>query len=188
MANRNQPAAALAEAEGAVIVPVPCLLSSNPIRVVDAVFFLRSRLEYEAIPEDRCREMLPYALRACEAASRISAIEYAKALDDLEHAKAEVTALFEGIDYMITPALAVTGFAADSTRVNPDSTLDYLNFMALFNQTSHPAAVVNCGMSPEGLPIGLQIAGHRFDDLGVLQVTKTFEDLLDASRGLAFNR
>jgi amidase/aspartyl-tRNA(Asn)/glutamyl-tRNA(Gln) amidotransferase subunit A len=27
------------------------------------------------------------------------------------------------------------------------------------------------------LPIGVQVIGHRFDDLGVLQVTKTLEDL-----------
>jgi len=27
------------------------------------------------------------------------------------------------------------------------------------------------------LPIGIQVIGHRFDDLGVLQVTKTLEGL-----------
>ena len=31
-----------------------------------------------------------------------------------------------------------------------------------------PAASINCGYTDEGLPIGLQIVGRRFDDLGVL--------------------
>ena len=33
-----------------------------------------------------------------------------------------------------------------------------------------------------GLPIGLQIAGQRFDDLGVLQVSRAFELIRDAQR------
>ena len=33
-----------------------------------------------------------------------------------------------------------------------------------------------------GLPIGLQIAGQRFDDLGVLQVARAFELIRDVQR------
>ena len=41
--------------------------------------------------------------------------------------------------------------------------------------SEQPAASINCGYSRGGLPIGLQIAGHRFDDLGVLKVSRAFE-------------
>ena len=34
--------------------------------------------------------------------------------------------------------------------------------------SEQPAASVNCGFDEEGLPIGLQIIGRRFDDVGVL--------------------
>jgi Asp-tRNA(Asn)/Glu-tRNA(Gln) amidotransferase A subunit family amidase len=34
---------------------------------------------------------------------------------------------------------------------------------------------VNVGYTSEGLPIGLQIAGRRFDDVGVLSLAATVE-------------
>jgi len=47
---------------------------------------------------------------------------------------------------------------------------------APFDITGHPAITVNAGMS-EGLPIGLQIVGKRFEDLKVLQIAHVFEKL-----------
>ena len=44
-----------------------------------------------------------------------------------------------------------------------------------FNMSEQPAASINCGYSDEGLPIGLQIVGRRFDDLGVLGIATAFE-------------
>jgi aspartyl-tRNA(Asn)/glutamyl-tRNA(Gln) amidotransferase subunit A len=41
---------------------------------------------------------------------------------------------------------------------------------------------VNCGYSASGLPIGLQIAGQRFDDLGVLRVSRAFEQIREPQR------
>jgi aspartyl-tRNA(Asn)/glutamyl-tRNA(Gln) amidotransferase subunit A len=51
-----------------------------------------------------------------------------------------------------------------------------------FNMSEQPAASINCGYTTGGLPIGLQIAGPRFDDLGVLQVSRAFELIRDAQR------
>ena len=41
--------------------------------------------------------------------------------------------------------------------------------------SEQPALSINCGYSDEGLPIGMQIIGRRFDDLGVLRVAAAFE-------------
>ena len=41
---------------------------------------------------------------------------------------------------------------------------------------------INCGYTASGLPIGLQIVGHRFDDLGVLQVSRAWEQMRPAQR------
>jgi len=46
-----------------------------------------------------------------------------------------------------------------------------------FNMTGHPAASIPCGWTSDGLPIGMQIVGKRFDELTVLQVSKAFEEL-----------
>ena len=43
--------------------------------------------------------------------------------------------------------------------------------------SEQPAASINCGYTSEGLPIGLQIIGRRFDDVGVLGVSLAFEEM-----------
>jgi aspartyl-tRNA(Asn)/glutamyl-tRNA(Gln) amidotransferase subunit A len=44
-----------------------------------------------------------------------------------------------------------------------------------FNLTGQPAASVPCGFTRDGLPIGLQIVGRRFDDVSVLRAAAAFE-------------
>jgi len=51
----------------------------------------------------------------------------------------------------------------------------HIAFTAPFNQSEQPACSVPCGMTGDGLPI----VGHRFDDLGVLQVARAYERLRD---------
>ena len=48
--------------------------------------------------------------------------------------------------------------------------------------SEQPAASINCGYSTAGLPIGLQIIGKRHDDLGVLQLARTWEQMRPAQR------
>ena len=43
--------------------------------------------------------------------------------------------------------------------------------------SEQPAASICAGYDADGLPIGLQIVGHRFDDLGVLRVASAYERL-----------
>ena len=38
-----------------------------------------------------------------------------------------------------------------------------------FNVTGQPAASLPCGFTRDGLPIGLQIVGSRYDDAAVLR-------------------
>ena len=40
-----------------------------------------------------------------------------------------------------------------------------------------PALALSAGTTPAGLPIGLQIAGRRHDDVGVLRLARLWEQL-----------
>ena len=46
--------------------------------------------------------------------------------------------------------------------------------------SEQPAASVNCGFGANDLPIGLQIVGRRFDDVGVLSVARAYEEIRSA--------
>jgi aspartyl-tRNA(Asn)/glutamyl-tRNA(Gln) amidotransferase subunit A len=47
------------------------------------------------------------------------------------------------------------------------------------NLAGIPAISIPCGLSREGLPIGLQIMGRHFDEGTVLRVAYTFEQNTD---------
>jgi aspartyl-tRNA(Asn)/glutamyl-tRNA(Gln) amidotransferase subunit A len=48
-----------------------------------------------------------------------------------------------------------------------------------FNVLGQPAISLPCGFTEAGLPIGLQIVGHAFDEAGVLRVAETYERATD---------
>ena len=87
---------------------------------------------------------------------------------------------FEDWDLLVTPAVSVPAFPADRLIPEgwPDHAWDWMQwaeFSYPFNLSGNPAASVPCGFTPDGLPVGLQIVGRRFDDLGVLQAAAAFE-------------
>ena len=87
---------------------------------------------------------------------------------------------FEEWDFLLTPAVSVAAFPADLLQPAhwPQHEWDWLmwaEFSYPFNLSGNPACSIPCGFTPEGLPVGLQIVGRRFDDLGVLQMAARFE-------------
>jgi aspartyl-tRNA(Asn)/glutamyl-tRNA(Gln) amidotransferase subunit A len=87
---------------------------------------------------------------------------------------------FEDWDFMVTPAVSVAAFPADRLQPehwpqHPWDWLSWAEFSYPFNLSGNPAAVVPCGFTKDGLPVGLQIIGRRFNDLGVMQAAAAFE-------------
>ena len=80
-------------------------------------------------------------------------------------------------DFVLAPTAPITAFAAElaSPSDDPLKPFPHIGFTVAFNMSEQPAASINCGHSEEGLPIGLQIIGRRFDDLGVLALAGAFE-------------
>lgn len=86
----------------------------------------------------------------------------------------------EGYDFLLSPAVSVAAFPADRLQPEhwPQHDWDWLmwaEFSYPFNWSGSPAASLPCGFTPAGLPVGLQVVGRRFDDLGVLQASAAFE-------------
>ena len=89
-------------------------------------------------------------------------------------------AFFERYDLLLTPTVACPPFALglDHPREvagTPVVPYGWLPYTYPFNLTGQPAASVPCGFTHDGLPIGLQIVGRRFDDVTVLRAAAAFE-------------
>jgi aspartyl-tRNA(Asn)/glutamyl-tRNA(Gln) amidotransferase subunit A len=81
-------------------------------------------------------------------------------------------------DLLITPALPITAFGLNrEVPADWPSTRwpTWTPFSYPFNMTGQPALSVPCGFASNGLPIGLQIVGARFDDRTVLRAGKTYQ-------------
>jgi aspartyl-tRNA(Asn)/glutamyl-tRNA(Gln) amidotransferase subunit A len=89
---------------------------------------------------------------------------------------------FEDWDFLLTPSVSVAAFPAELLMPKhwPQHDWDWLSwaeFSYPFNMSWNPASNVPCGFTADGLPVGLQIVGRRFDDLGVLQASAAFEQV-----------
>ena len=89
-------------------------------------------------------------------------------------------AFFETYDLLLTPTIACAPFAVgldNPTEIAGKSVEAYawIPFTYPFNLTGQPASSVPCGFTKDGLPIGLQIVGRRFDDVTVLRASAAFE-------------
>ena len=84
-------------------------------------------------------------------------------------------------EFLLLPVSQVAPFDIGQpyvTRINDQPLPTYLDWMKSCYQisvTGLPAVSVPCGFTDDGLPVGLQIVGRQYDDLGVLQLAHAFE-------------
>ncbi|MBS0243300.1 MAG: amidase, partial [Proteobacteria bacterium] len=84
-----------------------------------------------------------------------------------------------GFDLLVTPSASVAAFPNGRIRPAhwPDHAWDWLSwaeFSYPFNLAHSPAVSIPCGLTAQGLPIGLQIVGPRFADGLVMRAANAF--------------
>ncbi len=94
--------------------------------------------------------------------------------------------VFETYDLLVTPTLACLPVdnATDGNTVGPSwvngEEVDPLIGWCLtyfVNFSGHPAASIPAGLSPDNLPVGMQVIGRRYADADVLAASAVFERL-----------
>jgi aspartyl-tRNA(Asn)/glutamyl-tRNA(Gln) amidotransferase subunit A len=92
---------------------------------------------------------------------------------------AEMNQALRQVDVIVTPTSPIVAWKLGQFGALWSRVTDVLRTLgrltAPFNLTGHPAISVPCGLSGEGLPIGLQIAGRAFDEATVLRVAHAYE-------------
>lgn len=84
-------------------------------------------------------------------------------------------------DLLLTPTLPITAFPAGADVPPGWHSPDWATWTPYtypFNMTQQPAASVPCGLTPDGLPVGLQIVGPRHADALVLRAARALELIL----------
>jgi aspartyl-tRNA(Asn)/glutamyl-tRNA(Gln) amidotransferase subunit A len=88
-------------------------------------------------------------------------------------------------DLLLTPAVAIPAFdvrPAGQAPMTPESMLGWTPFSYPFNLTQQPACSMPCGLTQDGLPIGLQLVGPMFGDALVLRAARAYESVRPIAR------
>jgi aspartyl-tRNA(Asn)/glutamyl-tRNA(Gln) amidotransferase subunit A len=169
------------EAAGAVVTEVDSVLTREMLDGLDNFWRARMWGDLAALPEAERRKTLPYIYRWAERGAKLSGADVVKGFNMTMAIRAAAAKLFGELDYVISPVSPVVKFdAALASPLNdPDKPFEHICYTVTWNMAENPAVSVNGGYDAKGFPIGVQIVGRRFDDLGVLAMAKAFEGLRD---------
>jgi amidase len=135
---------------------------------------------YEPAIRDRRQELSPIFkefLDIAESAPPLTATELLDAWAELDLLRATTLAAMREFPVLLCPVASIPAFGhGERSWTIEGQTVEYLDAVRhtqWFNALGAPAAVVPVGKSPEGLPIGVQIAARPFQDevaLGIAAV------------------
>ncbi len=177
-------AAKTLEAAGAIVEPFAPFLTREMLDGLDLFWRTRSLADLSALPPERAERALAYIRAWADAARGADGIAVYQGFNQIQRMREAGAKAFQPYDFMISPTAPMPAFAAElpSPTNDPARPFEHIGFTVAFNMTEQPAASINCGYTREGLPIGLQIVGRRFDDLGVLRLSALYEKLRPAQR------
>jgi aspartyl-tRNA(Asn)/glutamyl-tRNA(Gln) amidotransferase subunit A len=172
------------EHAGAVVELVAPFLNMEIAAGLDGFFQARLLAEVQLLPPERQEKVLPFIVAWCRRAEKLSAADAARNLALVMLMREKAVAATEPYDFLITPTSPITAYAAEEATPGDDPTrpFEHIGFTVPFNMSEQPAASICAGYDADGMPIGLQIVGHRFDDVGVLRMARAYEALRPPQR------
>jgi aspartyl-tRNA(Asn)/glutamyl-tRNA(Gln) amidotransferase subunit A len=172
------------ESAGAVVTEVDSVLTREMLDGLDNFWRARMWDDLSKLTPAERGKALPYILKWAEAGAKLSGVDVVRGFNATMAIRSAAAKLFCDIDYVVSPVSPVVNFAAElaSPLNDPAKPFEHICYTVPWNMSENPAVSINGGFSASGFPIGVQIVGRRFDDLGVLGMAKAFEGLRGPQR------
>ncbi len=106
----------------------------------------------------------------------VTGVEYALARRTQVEWQHQLAQLFETIDALVLPATPFPATPIDDSDPLALSKGNLTRFTRMFNLTGHPAIVLPCGRTKDGLPIGLQIVAAHWQEGKIMHMAKMYEE------------
>jgi aspartyl-tRNA(Asn)/glutamyl-tRNA(Gln) amidotransferase subunit A len=176
-------AAAFARA-GAVVESAAPFVTPDMLTGLDRFFQARLLADYQLLPPERQAKVLPFIAAWCTRANNLNAVDALRALGQVFLMREKAVAAIQNYDFLLSPTSPITAYPAEEATPgnDPEKPFEHIGFTAPFNMSEQPACSICAGYDEDGLPIGLQIVGHRFDDVGVLAMARAYETLRSPPR------
>ena len=172
------------ESAGAVVTEVDGILTREMLEGLDNFWRARMWDDLSRLSPQESAKVLPYIYQWGARGAKLSGVEVIRGFNATMAIRAAAAKLFCDLDYVISPASPVVNFPAEfAAPINdPEKPFEHICYTVPWNMSENPAVSINGGYDEHGFPIGVQIVGRRFDDIGVLGMAKAFEGLRGAQK------
>jgi aspartyl-tRNA(Asn)/glutamyl-tRNA(Gln) amidotransferase subunit A len=151
----------------------------DPVEAFHVLWFTGAAKSVEQFPEKSWSELDPGLRDVCEQGRRMTALDYLEATGVRMRLGVLMGRFHETYDALVTPSVPIPAFTA-GLEVPEGSAAprwtSWTPFTYPFNLTQQPAASIPCGLTDDGLPVGLHVVGARHADALVLRICKAYQD------------
>src|SRR5436305_12491683 len=167
------------EAAGAVVSEIDGVLTREVLDGLDNFWRARMWDDLSKLMPAEQAKVLPYIFKWGESGAKLSGVDVIRGFNQTMAIRAAAAKLFCELDYVISPSAPNVNYPAEfaSPLNDPMKPFEHIAYTVPWNMSENPAISVNGGFDGKGFPIGVQIVGRRFDDIGVLGMAKAFESL-----------
>jgi len=170
------------EAAGARVERIAPFMTRAMLDGMDDFWRMRAWLDISALREERRARILPFIVAWAKRGATLTGERVFRGYSQMAAMREAAVAASRPYDVVLSPTSPIAAYAAElpSPTDDPERPFEHIAFTVAYNMSEQPAASIDCGRTSTGLPIGLQIVGHRHDDLGVLQVARAWEAMRPA--------
>jgi aspartyl-tRNA(Asn)/glutamyl-tRNA(Gln) amidotransferase subunit A len=129
--------------------------------------------------------VLPFVAEWCSwRAAQFSGRDVMQAYSLVMAMREAAVAASQPYDFILSPTSPILAYEAElpAPGNDPRDALPHIAFTVPYNMSEQPAASINWTYSADGLPVGIQLIGKRFDDVGVLRLSLLIEQLRPRQR------
>ena len=173
-------AAKALEAAGALVETMDSFLSPEMLDGMCRFFEARSNNDFLALPAELQKKVLPFIAEWCTwRAGSFTGRDVISAFAQVMALREAAVKAGEPYDFVLSPTSPILPYEAELPCPGNDArnALPHIAFTVPYNMSEQPASSLNWTASADGLPIGVQVIGRRFDDAGVLRLSRLLEKL-----------
>jgi aspartyl-tRNA(Asn)/glutamyl-tRNA(Gln) amidotransferase subunit A len=157
----------------------------DPLDITCGLWFVGAWTLWNMLTPEQQKVTDPDFVAEAELGAKISALEVQRLNLRRGALGSHMRQFMQRFDLLVTPTVAVPAFdakPAGHTPFDPATMLGWTPFSYPFNLTQQPACTIPCGLTSDGLPIGLQIVGPMFGDALVLRAARAYESVRPIAR------
>jgi aspartyl-tRNA(Asn)/glutamyl-tRNA(Gln) amidotransferase subunit A len=158
---------------------------ADPLEIMTGLWFHGAWALWSGLSAEQQRLADPDFREEAELGANLGALDVHRLHVRRGELGSQMRRFMERFDLLATPAVAVPAFEArpaGHTPMNPVALLGWTPFTYPFNLTQQPACTIPCGLTRDGLPIGLQLVGPMFGDALVLRAARAYETVRPIAR------